>query len=116
MCDADAVQLCERCQEEILDLNSCTQPAWVSFLAARCARQQNPAPGPSHTAAHLTACLAVCPSSLQFGTAPVCSGECYVGDRVMARATKKDDVPSDQGAAGVAGPGPRMHQAAHSVR
>ncbi|KAI7835575.1 hypothetical protein COHA_010536 [Chlorella ohadii] len=31
-----------------------------------------------------------------FGTAPVCQGECNTGDRVMARAATKDEVPADQ--------------------
>ena len=37
------------------------------------------------------------PLLLQFGTAPVCQGECNTGDRVMARAATKDEVPADQG-------------------
>ncbi|KAI7835853.1 hypothetical protein COHA_010250 [Chlorella ohadii] len=59
--------LCERCQQEILDLNDCTTPTW-------------------------------------FGTAPVCSGECNVGDRVMARAQSSSDVPSDQDPGGFGKP------------
>ncbi|KAI7840889.1 hypothetical protein COHA_005418 [Chlorella ohadii] len=51
--------LCERCQEEILNLQDCTTPTW-------------------------------------FGTAPLCAGECNVGDRVMARAQSASQVPSDQ--------------------
>ncbi|KAI7844026.1 hypothetical protein COHA_002366 [Chlorella ohadii] len=51
--------LCERCQEEILNLQDCTTPTW-------------------------------------FGTAPLCAGECNVGDRVMARAQSQSEVPSDQ--------------------
>ncbi|PRW60217.1 expressed protein isoform B [Chlorella sorokiniana] len=59
--------LCERCQEEILDLRYCTSPMW-------------------------------------FGTAPLCAGECNVGDRVMARAQRKEDVPSDQDPGGFGKP------------
>ena len=41
--------------------------------------------------------LPACLLSAQFGTAPLCAGECNVGDRVMARAQSKEDVPADQG-------------------
>ncbi len=27
-----ALQLCERCQQEILDLNDCTTPTWVRWM------------------------------------------------------------------------------------
>jgi len=78
---------------------------------AACRMPYAAAPPPPCAAAHdvraaLPACLKVivaasCGASpapaLQFGTAPVCSGECNVGDRVMARAQSSSDVPSDQG-------------------
>ncbi|PRW50768.1 serpin B isoform B [Chlorella sorokiniana] len=37
-----------------------------------------------------------CTAPTWYGTAPTCQGECNVGDRVMARATKESDVPADQ--------------------
>ena len=50
------LQLCERCQQEILDLNDCTTPTWVRVLEAACA------PPPPCAASHdmraaLPACL-----------------------------------------------------------
>ena len=54
------LQLCERCQEQILDLNACTGAAW-------------------------------------YGVAPACSGECYVQDTVVWRATSESDVPAEHG-------------------
>ncbi|KAI7846243.1 hypothetical protein COHA_000311 [Chlorella ohadii] len=39
-----------------------------------------------------------------FGTAPLCAGECNVGDRVMARAQSKEDVPADQDPGGLGKP------------
>ncbi|PRW59255.1 prohibitin- mitochondrial-like [Chlorella sorokiniana] len=37
-----------------------------------------------------------CTTPMWFGRAPLCAGECNVGDRVMARAQSQADVPSDQ--------------------
>ena len=113
------LQLCERCQTEILDLRYCTPPMWVScgdspLPAVRdgchllgAGNKNNRAQGiwkrrMQHwwtlQLSHMH-CL-WCP---QFGRAPLCAGECNVGDRVMARAQRMEDVPSDQGVDGLVG-------------
>ncbi len=101
---ASPLQLCERCQEEILNLQDCTTPTWVRGgqpvrgMGICCGR---PCAG-NRSSQPSAPCCDSCwrinlPRSLQFGTAPLCAGECNVGDRVMARAQSQSQVPSDQG-------------------
>ena len=112
------LQLCERCQTEILDLRYCTPPMWVSYgdpplpaVRDGCrllSNKNNRAQGIWKRWMELATVdlqlsylhLLWCP---QFGRAPLCAGECNVGDRVMARAQRMEDVPSDQGVDGLVG-------------
>jgi len=50
-----------------------------------------------HASAHTSLCFLGLPAAVQFGTAPVCQGECNTGDRIMYRAVATLNVPVDQG-------------------
>ncbi len=118
LCFPLPVQLCERCQTEIYNLDDCTWPTWVraaNSAAGCCAFASALCPADGEAVATLACAPMACgfspASPPQFGTAPACQGECNTGDRVLWRATKPGDVPADQG-----GLAPRVRQAAAQQR